>query len=109
MKFVPINGEKGENKFIIIDDNQYDFVINEKWYLNSKGYIIRNFPNKKRILLHRILTNCPKNMIIDHINRNKLDNRMMNLRICTNSENVQNKGKAKCKRLDHISKYNGLS
>lgn len=47
--------------------------------------------NNKRQKLHRIILNCPKDKIIDHINHNTLDNRRCNLRICTRAENNQNK------------------
>jgi hypothetical protein len=42
------------------------------------------------IYLHRLLMNPAKGFHVDHVNRNGLDNRRENLRICTASENFQN-------------------
>jgi hypothetical protein len=46
-------------------------------------------------LLHRIIMNPPENMQIDHVNKNTLDNRRCNLRVCTVSQNQMNRGKQK--------------
>ncbi|MCL1955245.1 MAG: HNH endonuclease [Brevinematales bacterium] len=46
-------------------------------------------------LLHRIIMNAPEDMEIDHKNLNKLDNRRQNLRVCSHSENMMNRGKQK--------------
>ena len=37
--------------------------------------------------MHKIITDTDKNIIIDHMNRNKLDNRKENFRYATKSEN----------------------
>jgi hypothetical protein len=46
----------------------------------------------KKVLLHRLLTDCPEGMVVDHQNHDTLDNRRKsNLKVCTNQENLQNK------------------
>ena len=41
--------------------------------------------------LHRFLMNPSDDMVVDHINHNRLDNRKQNLRLCTQGENLRNK------------------
>jgi len=41
--------------------------------------------------LHRIITNCPVGMVVDHLNHDGLDNRRVNLRIVTQLENARNR------------------
>jgi hypothetical protein len=43
-----------------------------------------------RLRLHRIITDCPDSMEVDHLNHNALDNRKCNLKVCTHSENMKN-------------------
>lgn len=44
----------------------------------------------KNAYVHRILTKCPNDKVVDHINRNTLDNRMSNLRVVSRSQNMLN-------------------
>ena len=40
--------------------------------------------------MHRAIMNPPDGTVVDHINRNSLNNRRCNLRICTQKENLRN-------------------
>lgn len=98
-----------KNKTAIVDDDDYEYLNQWKWTSHSKGYAYRNsgrdiFGNTAAVFLHRFITDCPKNMIVDHINQNKLDNRRQNLRICTQAQNARNKPK----RIDNKSGYKGV-
>lgn len=71
----------------LIDLDDIDKVKDYKWSLLSNGYVAYK---SKKIRLHRFITDCPDNMVVDHINHNPLDNRKCNLRICTQQENMMN-------------------
>ena len=71
----------------IIDLNDIDKVKDIKWYLHNDNHV----RNGKVGYLHRYIMNCPDDMVIDHINRNPLDNRKANLRICTQHQNTMNR------------------
>lgn len=86
---------------VIIDDGDFDLIskYNGWRFCKVTGYAFKQkyickLPNGKekyeRILMHRLIMDCPKGMVVDHINRNKLDNRKENLRICTQSQNCFN-------------------
>lgn len=70
----------------LIDLEYVDSVKKYKWCF-TQGYA----HNDKLGRLHRFIMNPPDDMVVDHINHNKLDNRCENLRICTQHENCLNK------------------
>lgn len=79
--------------YTLVDDEDYINLSKWKWRKNSQGYVRRSIPNGE--FLHRLLLNAPKDKLVDHINRNPLDNRRSNLRLCTPSyNNINQKLKA---------------
>lgn len=99
-----------QGKFALVDDAYFDWVNQYKWCLQKKGrYAGRalRVADKKTIqLLHRFLLFLgPGDGIrVDHINGNGLDNRMRNLRVCSNSQNLCNRGA----QLNNKTGYKGV-
>ena len=82
------------------------------WYLFDNGYIASRYDSDKFIYLHQLITgyygNKGNNMSVDHINRDKLDNRTENLRIVNQS--VQNANQDKRSRKSNAQKLpNGIT
>ena len=84
------------------------------WYIGNNGYVATTYKEnniRKQKYLHQYIAeenienkyNNEKNISIDHINRNKLDNRIENLRYA--SQTIQNLNQNKRKRQSS-AKYN---
>lgn len=65
---------------------------------DNKFYVIGNMPQFngkfKGIKLHRWITDAPDGMEVDHKNHDTLNNTDVNLRVCTKTENLQNRSGA---------------
>lgn len=116
------------NKYII-NDNYVEMIIESKVYgvirvkidnddlekcskltwhyaKNKNSKYIQTRIKGKMIKLHRYIMNMNNsNLVVDHINRNSLDNRKSNLRICSYKENSFNKSI----RVDNTSGIPGVS
>ena len=73
-----------------------DKVSKYKWYVRLNHisgllYVMGSISANKKIFLHRFLIDAPRNMIVDHINHDTLDNLKENLRLCTNRQNSCNR------------------
>lgn len=82
------NGNNGVKHEIIIDKKCLDVVNKYKWFVMDQGYAVTKF-NNKRIYMHHLFIKKGK-YDVDHINRNKLDNRVENLRAVSRGMNIIN-------------------
>src|SRR3990167_3664964 len=78
-----------QGKSVLVDNKYFNILNKYQWKYGCGGYAYRNIKNGV-VLMHRELIKTPKGFQTDHINRNKLDNRIKNLRICTASQNQFN-------------------
>lgn len=104
MAQIPIKNKRQKNLFALVSDEDADWAAKYTWY-DHKGYVTRKY-GKTTKRMHREIMNAPLDMVIDHINGDKRDNRRENLRICSMAENQRNYKK----RSDgKTSKYKGVS
>lgn len=100
---------KAEELGVIFDEADRDAIDSKEWFLTPQGYACTKVgvsAAKRTVGLHRyILGDVEDGMMIDHINRNPLDNRRRNLRVVTPSENTLNSRK----RRGCSSRHKGVS
>ena len=93
--------ETSHGDFLLIDETDLDLAMRYSWCVNARGYAHAHI-NHKWITLHRYLLGITDpNVTIDHINGDPLDNRRSNLRVCTQAQNVQNRGLSKNNTSGH--------
>ena len=87
----------------IVDLEDYDWLMTMRWHANwqrTNYYAV----NSRFQSMSRLITNAPRHLQVDHINKMTLDNRRENLRLVTNTENGLNR----TNNTDGIS-YRGYS
>lgn len=75
---------------MMFDISDLELVSAHNWHIDNLGYPKTHFEGTP-IRLHRLLiSTVPDGFVVDHKNREKLDNRRSNLRVVTQQENNQN-------------------
>ena len=97
------NNKKEHEKYAIIDIEDYEKCKNLRWSKTANDYVINR---KLDIRLHHFVLNFDKTkgIEIDHINRNRLDCRKNNLRICNRTLNNGNR----IEQSNNTSGYKGV-
>lgn len=98
-----------KGKIALIDAADYEWAMQWSWYYTTGGYAARGTKVSGRhqnLKLHRELLGLtdPK-VLVDHINRDKLDCRRVNLRIADRAGNARNQSKQSGK----LSQFKGVS
>lgn len=87
----------------ILVDREDEILLTIFAWWNCNGYARTILSDGTTEYLHRMIMKARPGETIDHINRNKLDNRKFNLRLCTQSQNMGNQEARK-----KSSKYKGV-
>ncbi len=97
MKTIPLN----HGLEAIVDDEDYEELSKYKWYVGLPGLDVMR---ARGILMSREIMKAPDGLEVDHKDGNGLDMQRSNLRLCTSSQNNQNRKK----RKGTTSKYKGV-
>lgn len=88
MKIKTVDGHQ-----VIVDKEDYPVLSRLNWYISDNGYAITDSP-VKHLKMHKLIIGpIPPKTVIDHINRDKLDNRKGNLRVVSQKINCHNSNK----------------
>lgn len=95
----------------LVDDEFYDVLIGMgSWAFSTNGYAERSRKRQCPLKMHRVVwtlsgRHIANGLHLDHINRDRLDNRLDNLRLVTPSQNAANRSL----RSDSTSGYKGVT
>lgn len=89
----------------LVDDEDYERLSVHIWFKYVSGYNVYALRRHsgKRELMHQFILGSPGG-VIDHKDRNGLNNQKSNLRKCTHAENMRNRKM----RQDSKNKYKGI-
>lgn len=83
---------------VCIDDADASLIKDGGWFVklnNGLPYACRNTHVGRQVVsfdaLHRVLMGSPAGAMVDHVSGDTLDNRRSNLRICSHTQNMQNR------------------
>lgn len=100
MKTIPLHGKYAEGLSAIVSDEDYEEFSKYWWtYIRdhvtpSLGYARTHIHKQVYKYMHREVVGDKKGYVVDHINRNTLDNRRENLRHLTPRESSLNRSLA---------------
>lgn len=96
-----------QGKYAIVDADEYYQLSRFTWFaINSnKTFYAARAHRGTTVKMHRVIVDAPGHLVVDHIDRNGLNNCKSNLRVCTNAQNILNAGA----RGKGLSKYKGVS
>jgi len=101
-------------KYAIVDPDDYERLSRHKWHVSGgsgTAYAVRAVRTESGkyvpMAMHRMVLSVPPGILVDHINRNGLDERKANLRPATYSENGRNR--TKYSKGTYASQYKGVT
>lgn len=86
MKKIPTT----QGQYALVDDNMYEKLSKFNWCLSS-GYAVRGTSKNGHFKMHRIIMKAKPNEETDHIDGNRLNNQLHNLRIVSRTQNQMNR------------------
>ena len=122
MALIPLCGKRGQGKFAIVDDEDYERVSKYRWYYDIRvkkrkdgsmpeycHFRIRgNIGEKSLVSLHRFVLGVTVDLDVDHVNENPLDNRKENLKLLDRVTHAKKSAAKRKKNLEERKQCTNL-
>ncbi len=107
MREIPLNSKKYPGLVALVDDEDYDFLVQYKWWPQiGRGHMCASsMIDGELVRMHTLIMGAGRGTRTDHKNGHPLDNQKANLRPCTHAENMRNSKS----RKGSSSKFKGVS
>lgn len=83
------------SRSVVVDATDLDLISGYRWSRAGGNREWGTYPASRvagtTVYMHRVITDAPKGMDVDHINHDAFDNRRANLRVVTHSQNMLNR------------------
>lgn len=81
-----------DGTFTTVDEADWHLVSAHLWHRAVNGYVVTNRQGRvgDLVYMHRLIMGAPENVPVDHIDRDRTNNRRRNLRLATVSQNNAN-------------------
>ena len=83
-----------DGDYALVDEEDYDELRTLTWHHGDEGYVVHTVGMEGKtyqLLMHRVVLRAAPNVLVDHWDGNRLDNRKFNLRSATHRQNAQNR------------------
>ena len=97
-KLIPLGSE---GKCAKVDNVLFERLSKINWHFD--GRYARATIEGSKVRMHSYIKSPEVGQVVDHINRDELDNRLSNLRVCSHKENIRNS-----KPLKRTSEFKGV-
>ena len=87
---IKLNGVNGAGKYAFVSPEDYPNVMRHSWYYRN-GYALSKINNKETRMHRFIMDVTDPDLIVDHKDRNRLNNTRENLRVINYIENANNR------------------
>lgn len=91
------------DKTFLISVEDLDLLAHYSWSLDIGGYVQSN--NGRVVKLHRLITNCPRGLVVHHKDNNPLNNTRDNLECVKQGYNVAQQNK----QANTYSRFKGVT
>lgn len=97
---VPLYGEKARGRVVVVDNEDYDFVMQYRWFVRETAGTATRRQSGPYAATNAVINGRPRTLLmhclimdargVDHIDHDGLNNRRSNLRVATGTQNAGN-------------------